>query len=67
MIRDGYAFLEFLHKIRHEDSEKLKGLSDEEYAAVIEKKAKTILDEPGYAVQPAPAGLGNLILKDKES
>ena len=67
MIRDGRDFLEFLHKIREEDAERLKVLSDGEYAALIEREAKTILAGAGYVLQPAPDGLGNLILKGKES
>ncbi|OGB95379.1 MAG: hypothetical protein A3G35_09340 [candidate division NC10 bacterium RIFCSPLOWO2_12_FULL_66_18] len=67
MIKNGHDFLEFLHRIREEDSEKLKGMSNEEYVALLQKEARAVLDEAGYTVRPAPDGLGNLVVKAKES
>lgn len=44
-----------------------KGMSNEEYVALLQKEARAVLDEAGYTVRPAPDGLGNLVVKAKES
>ena len=63
MIRDGHDFLEWLHRIREEESEKSKEMTNEEYVALLRKEAEAVLEEAGYRLQPAPDGLGNLIVK----
>lgn len=67
MIRNGYEFLDWLHQIRAEDTERLKGLSSREYVDLINREGEAVWERHGYKAVPAADGRSRMIVKIEES
>jgi hypothetical protein len=67
VIKDGHDFLEWLHQIREEHAREHEKMTDKEVVAQIRTEARTLLEEAGYTLKPAPSGLGNLIVKREDA
>ena len=67
MIKDGHDFLEWLHQIREEHAREREKMTDKEVVAQIRTEARTLLEEAGYTLKPAPSRLGNLIVKREDA